>query len=704
MTTPQQTPEAGPSSTALPFPPASPESSVKTPASASSIADPLDQARDEISAPEQDPAPTEKPARQYVVFTRGRTRRKMLRGEDKKEQKKKAKEKGKKKKKTKKKNSHGTPATDKPRAPWPTDEPATSTKNPDPPAEAQATTTKRGRFRKPKEPAPPVPPKKIRKFRFEDKITPVIGRKRDFQQIIDLAGFNGMGRAPKICRKNNYLPGFLAEGNKNHEVGKAWEWWVKDKFAELGYPREFTPGPMLSLTWVPAALASDSGLAPTEGSGDAEAWETSTNDTPCPPGCTCWDCSPLGRKSHSDTSSPQALNRSESPSSHESDLEFVVPGGPRTWTSQKGTTRGTAGTGPVEGTAGAEGTVGTRRQDTRESPDDKPQRSSRPSQGSIASGHKKAQKAPHQAQSHEVQRLRQLELILQIRNTIRTAQTVTDTMAHDRARHIALLMRGISEPQEGHNAKHWERTREGMKETGLFPTGPPHPPTWTQYVAPENAKSTHPNHWWTLNPEQLALDPMYAEKIGKTLEKFPEVRKWRGVLPPYPVPGKHLTLQGAQFVIPNLDELPKKVLLDYVEFIQQGDIRLRGPSTMKVGYDNELLLLYMEVWNRRCAVRESVLWSMGMATTVGWAGGLVKIERMDDVKKLYPNLASETVKWCALLVKGFCRMPEVVGPRPDVWHHPRYDHPEDRSAWPTGARGGRTSPERAPGSPSFYRW
>ena len=65
-------------------------------------------------------------------------------------------------------------------------------------------------------------------------------------------------------------------------------------------------------------------------------------------------------------------------------------------------------------------------------------------------------------------------------------------------------------PAGGPQRKDWERTREAMKEKGLFPTGAPH--VWTKCVAPENAKSTHPNDWWTLSPEELALNPMYAEK------------------------------------------------------------------------------------------------------------------------------------------------------------------------------------------------
>ena len=649
--------------------------------------------------------------RSYAVFTRERTRRKMLRGEEKKEQK-----------KTKKQKKTGLPgeAAD------------SATQKLRPPAEAASTNTiKRNRecrFRKPKEPTPPVPPvKNPRKFLFEDKITPVIPRKRDFQKIIDLTGFNGMGRASKLRRNDRYIPGLLPDRNKDHEASKAWEWWVKEEFVKLGYPREFTDGPMLALeTWVPIAVVSNSKAipkssmagAPTESHLVAEAWETTViKEVPCPAGCTCWDCSSFSRtplqlgpksrkesQSRSNTKSPQGSNRTESPSSNESGShDFVVPEGPRTWDRPKGT-----GVGLTK----FQGTEAPKQQDRAKTPErysasssrdihgSKSPSDSRSSRPSIDSGRRTARKALQQSQSPEIQRLRQLELVSQIRNTIQAARKVTDAMAYAKASRMAVLARapvanqpvkGIPDPEpeglEGHSATHWQRTREVMKERGLFPTGAPHPPAWTQYVAPENAKSTHPNDWETLNPEELALDPMYAEKIGKILEKFPEVRKWRGVLPPYPVPGKHLTLQGAQFIIPNLDGLPKEVLLDYVEFVQQGDVRLRGPSSIKVGYDSELLLLYIEVWNRRCAMRETVLWSMGIATTVGWAGGLMKIENLEDVKKLYPNLAPETVKWCALLVKGFCRMPLVVGPRPEVWKHPRYEDPKDQSAWPAGAPG-----------------
>jgi len=728
------------------------------------------------AAPSGDAAETNSPG--YTVFTRGRTRRKMLRGAEKKADK-------------VRKNKTG-----------PLGEATPTTQNPSGIAVVGTEIRKRKRLRKPKQPTPSVFPRGLRKFQYEDKIIPMIPCKRAFQAIIDLTNFNGMGKTPKIRRNDRYVPGLLPDGNKEHEVNKAWEEWVKREFVKLCYPREFTPGPMLTLhAWVPPALANDNKAAvessasgaPIQDSNDAQAWELTSDikETPCQAGCSCWDCSlgssqarRKGPQARSNTKIPQESNRPESRSSSASSgYEFVVPGGPLTWDSLvKGSVKGGVkggkgmGVGPGKGIAGvrqqgttqkleqaqsrevqrerqlelvslirntiqtaqlqkgtgakpATGAAGERQQDTTKTPgqaqslgvqrleeselgsltrntvqttqlqsgtrtgarqQDTTQTSERnsasPSEDTTdskpLSGSRSSQKSHLKAQSHEVQRLRQAELVSQLRKTVEVTQSVKNNfMAYNNSR-IALIARASHEPQEGHNTKHWERTRELMKEKGLFPTGAPDPPLWMKYMSPENAKRTHPNDWWSLNPEELALDPMYAEKIGKILEKFPEVRKWRGVLPPYPVPGKYLTLQGAQYIIPNLDELPKKVLLDYVEFVQQGDVRLNGPSFMKVNYDSELLLLYREVWNRRCATRESILSSLGIATTVGWAGGLMKVENVEDVKKLYPSLAPETVKWCALLVKGFCRMPLVIGLKPDVWHNPRYDNLEDRSAWP----------------------
>ncbi|KAF8434218.1 hypothetical protein BGX38DRAFT_179183 [Terfezia claveryi] len=577
------------------------------------------------TSPSDEAAETNSPS--YQVFTRGRTRRKMLRGEEKKEEKLNRQQ--------KKKDIPGDAAP--------------ATRSPSRPAELAAAGTtkkKRGRFRKPKSSTFSVSTKKPQIFLFEDTITALIPRKKVFQEIIDLTGFNGMGKALKKRRKDTYVPGLLPDGNKEHEVNKEWEEWVKTEFVKLGYPREFTPGPMLDLQ-------------------------------------TCWSCSPSssqamrkGSQARSNSQDPQGSNRAESPSSDESStssIEFIVPAGHCTWGSKTQVSR-TSGEEKGKGPRPAKRITGPGQQDTAHIIEQD-------------TAHTLEQDTAHtleQAQLLEVQRLKQIELVSMIRNTIKVTQSVKDNaIAHDNANRKALLARASQEPQEGHNTKHWERTREEMKEKGLFPTGPPEPPLWTKYVAPENAKNTDPNNWGTLNPEELALDPMFAEKIGKILDKFPEVRKWRGVLPPYPDPENYLTLQGAEYVIPNLDELPKKVLLDYVEFVQQGDVRLNGPLSMKVGYDSELLLLYMEVWNRRCALRESALWSMGIATTVGWAGGLLKVESVEDVKRLYPNLAPETVKWCALLVKGFCRMPLVVGLKQDVWHNPRYDNPEDSSTWPS---------------------
>ncbi|KAF8420992.1 hypothetical protein EV426DRAFT_718966 [Tirmania nivea] len=666
-----------------------------------------------IPSPSSEAAETDSPS--CTVFTRGRTRRKMLRGAEKKEEKKKKEKKKSKQKKT-----------------GPPEGAAPATQTPIPLAEAALTNTtkkKRQRLRKPKQPTRPIPSKTPRRFQFEDKIIRIIPRKRAFQEIIDLTGFNSMGRATKIRRNDKYIPDFLPDGNEEHEVNKDWEEWVKRKFVKLCYPREFTPGPMLELdSCVPLANHNNSVLdvsasdAPTKGSDNAEAWETSiTKQMSCPAGCACWDCFPTSSKwdttsrqqaqALSNTKSSQGSSQTESLSSQSDDYEFIVPGGTCTWASK------------IVSVVPAKKTLEARQKDitevserhsatlsrdkflaspSRDNSDTASLSRSGSSRLSIDSRVRKAREELQQAQSREVQRLRQLELVAETRKTIQVSQKITEAIAYAKASRMALLARASRQPvkemQEGHSTKLWERTREVMKEKGLFPTGAPHPPLWTKYVAPENVKRTNPNDWWTLNPEALALDPMYAEKIGKILMKFPEVRKWRGVLPPYPVPGKHLTLQGAQYVIPNIHELPKKVLLDYVQFEQQGDIRFRGRSSIKVGYDSELLLLYMEVWNRRCAIRERVLWSMGMATTVGWAGGLMKIENIEDVKKLYPSLAPETVKWCALLAKGFCRMPLVVGMKPDVWHNPRYDNPEDRSAWPeraSGAWASDLSPKRA---------
>lgn len=231
---------------------------------------------------------------------------------------------------------------------------------------------------------------------------------------------------------------------------------------------------------------------------------------------------------------------------------------------------------------------------------------------------------------------------------------------------------GSTQLKIGHSIEHWEKVRETMQTQGIFPTGPPNPPTWQKYVAPDKVVQTHPDDWWVLDPNVMALDPLYAEKMATILEKFPQVRSWRGILPPYPDPQKKRTLQDAEYLVPNLDELPNKLLLDYVAFSQQSDSRLNGPLTLRATYDNELILIYREIWNRRCARREDVLSALGMETTVGWAGGIVMIEKPEDVKKIYPGLAPETVKWCSILLKGFCRMPDVVGPKKEVWVHPRH--------------------------------
>lgn len=227
----------------------------------------------------------------------------------------------------------------------------------------------------------------------------------------------------------------------------------------------------------------------------------------------------------------------------------------------------------------------------------------------------------------------------------------------------------------GHNGRLHEETRRTLKSAGLFPAGPPAPPTWTHYVSPQDAKPiTRPETWSYIDLEEVSRDPFFAPIIGPWTEKYPQILKLKLNLP--------ISKDPFASFFPNLLELPYDFLLYEKRFVQQTDSRQPyAPPTIETVLPHPIIAWYREVWNQNCARRQAIL---GWEYQTDWNWASCYFPRADEnVLKDNPPpselpvngdkmMMNEVMARYVKLLKGFYKMPRAIGP----WGAVVYPKPE----------------------------